>query len=247
MIPRILHHIWVGPVAMPAREQVFVTGWRRLMPDWRVMAWTEATIDFSASAWLRRAYAMRSWALVADFVRLDVLRRHGGVYLDADVQMLRPLDPLLTGAAFLGFQAEAASPEWRWGPEWVGNAVIGAEPGHWLPAEALALLQRRMGGEEQLGAFSGPGVLTAALQAHGLQPGAAMQVRDVRVHPLAAFYSDPAAPAAEAFAVHHWAASWVAEAQRWPLRKKLWQRAVRHLPGPAFAITRAQVARAKCG
>ena len=39
----------------------------------------------------------RNLAERADVLRYEILRRHGGVYVDVDVECLRPLDDLLTG------------------------------------------------------------------------------------------------------------------------------------------------------
>ena len=49
---------------------------------------------FSQSAWAARGWPSYG-AIVSDLVRLDVLEAHGGIYLDTDHVMLRPVDPLL--------------------------------------------------------------------------------------------------------------------------------------------------------
>ena len=80
------------------------------------------------------ANLLRQPAERADILRLELLHRHGGVYLDADFECLQPIDPLLEGVdCFLGLLDSGR----------VSNAVIGAVPGHGLLAKAMAEVQPR--------------------------------------------------------------------------------------------------------
>ena len=65
----------------------------------------------------RQAYAAKKWAFVSDYVRLHALYREGGLYLDTDVEVLRPLDEFLDNALFTGYEAN----------DFIMTAVIGAE------------------------------------------------------------------------------------------------------------------------
>lgn len=50
--------------------------------------------------WIMPIVARRSskkWAFVADWVRFDALVAHGGIYLDTDLELIRPIDELLIG------------------------------------------------------------------------------------------------------------------------------------------------------
>jgi mannosyltransferase OCH1-like enzyme len=131
----------------------------------------------------------------ADLVRIEVLYRDGGVYVDADVQLLRPLDSLLTLDAFAG---------WEDGT-WLCNAVMGSTPEH--PA-LLAALERMEWWLTNAAPPSGPRALTEAWQGRD----------DVTLLPTPVFYPyryDEPHRAGEDFtlnldtiAVHHWAKSW---------------------------------------
>ena len=80
------------------------------------------------------ANLLRQPAERADILRLELLHRHGGVYLDADFECLKPIDPLLDGVScFLGLLDSGR----------VSNAVIGAVPGHPLLAQAMAEVRPR--------------------------------------------------------------------------------------------------------
>lgn len=209
-IPRILHYVWVGPGPLPEDHRRYIEGWRRLMPDWRVMAWTDAEIDWS-QRYLQQAYATRGWNRISNYMRMHALQAHGGFYLDTDVELLRRLDPLRGARAVLGFQ------EARPGPSWVNGAVFGAEPGHPFVARLLRALAEEMPGWRRMGDGHGPGLITRLLRAEGLvrYTGAPQVVADVTLMPVDRFYPyhwtegfTPDCITPDTFAVHHWEAGW---------------------------------------
>ena len=48
------------------------------------------------------AYAYGKWAFVADWMRLNVIYRYGGIYLDTDMELLKPIDTFLENNLTLG-------------------------------------------------------------------------------------------------------------------------------------------------
>ena len=148
-----------------------------------------------------------SGAQLAGLVRLEALAQGGGVWLDSDVELYRPLTPLLGVAAFAGWEDHEVVPD----------AVLGATAGHPAIAACLGLaIERLLSGSTDWrtgpGAWgTGPGVTTTIL------PGR----DDVLLLPPGSFYpvhysqkkrADWAAVRKEtpwAFGAHHWDASWV--------------------------------------
>lgn len=95
LIPRIIHRVWVGPNEMPEEFQRYGETWREHHPGWEVRLWTDDNLPaFEDPGAPRRA---RSLTERSDVVRYEVLRRFGGVYVDADFECVRALDPLLAG------------------------------------------------------------------------------------------------------------------------------------------------------
>src|SRR5262245_53320466 len=81
VIPRVLHQIWLGEEPFPYERERET--WRRQHPSWKLELWTEA--DVPGDLELREvANRLRQPAERADILRLELLHRHGGVYLDAD-------------------------------------------------------------------------------------------------------------------------------------------------------------------
>jgi hypothetical protein len=191
---------------MPEAHRRYIAGWRRLMPDWQVMAWTDADLDWSVR-YVQEAYATRGWNRLSNYLRAWALHHHGGFYLDTDVELVRPLDPLLGEEAVLGFQCTEP------GPSMVNGAVFGARPGHPFTARLLRAYQQEMPGWRRMGDGHGPGLITRLLRGAGLGPysGAPQRVAGVTVGPVPWFYPydwresfTPECIRPETFAVHHW-------------------------------------------
>jgi mannosyltransferase OCH1-like enzyme len=211
MIPATLHYIWIGGTPLPDRFRANIETWRRHNPDFEIREWNEANLDWS-SHYMRAAYMFGYWSRVTNLARLQILQKHGGIYLDVDVEMLRSLRPLLDNACFVGFQDSGPN------ANWVNGAVFGAVPNHWFVDRCIERLLRTFSGVEKMDSRHGPGNVTQALVESGLDGfhERGTMVGDVRVYPRAAFYPyhwlepfDASKLTPETFLVHHWAHSWV--------------------------------------
>jgi hypothetical protein len=136
-IPRVLHRVWLGSEPMPEARVRMDVSWQVHHPDWEHRLWTDA--DLTSLGVSEQAIAKsRDASELSDLVRYHVLAQHGGVYVDTDLECVRPLDPLLRGTdAFAAFQAPGA----------VSNAVIGAVPEH--PALSCAVELARLALERE--------------------------------------------------------------------------------------------------
>ena len=105
MIPKIVHYCWFGG-KKPEYVKNCIESWRRLLPDWQFIEWNESNTDIQCCAFVKEAYEKGIYAFVADYFRVDALLRYGGVYLDSDVELLKPLDNLLDCEMFLGYESE---------------------------------------------------------------------------------------------------------------------------------------------
>lgn len=103
MIPKIIHYCWFGGNEMPKTAKTYIQGWKQRMPDYQFIEWNEKNYDISKCKFAEDAYYEKKWAFVTDYVRLDVVYEYGGIYLDTDVEVLRPFDDLLVHKGFMGF------------------------------------------------------------------------------------------------------------------------------------------------
>jgi hypothetical protein len=194
-IPRTIHRVWLGSEPMPAEHERFGETFARHHPDWGMQLWTDEDLrELEITAAERER--SRTPSELSNFVRYELLSRYGGVYVDTDVECLRPLTPLLRGIdAFAALE----------GPGRVGTAVLGSIAGHPAFARAARIARGTLG----LGAHSadanGPYFFSLILE----------QERNVAILGQQQFYpyrwNEPARrheAFPDAYAVHHWAGSW---------------------------------------
>ena len=101
-IPKVIHYCWFGGNPLPELVQNCINSWKKYCPDYEIIQWDESNFDISSNQYVAEAYAARKWAFVSDYVRLYALYHNGGIYLDTDVEVLKPLDCFLNEEAFTG-------------------------------------------------------------------------------------------------------------------------------------------------
>ena len=117
-IPKIIHYCWFGKNEMPKKTKKLIEQWKKELDDYEFIEWNEEKFNVeSSNEFVKKAYSLKKWAFVADFVRLYALKNYGGIYLDTDVQILKKFDDLLNEHLFLSYESDIT----------VCTAVIGAE------------------------------------------------------------------------------------------------------------------------
>lgn len=104
MIPKIIHYCWLGGNPIPAKLQRYIDTWKKHMPDYKIMQWDEKMLDINSCKWVRQACDQKKYAFAADYIRFYALYNYGGIYLDTDVQVLKPYDPFLPLHTMVGYQ-----------------------------------------------------------------------------------------------------------------------------------------------
>ena len=118
MIPKIIHFCWLSGEPYPPLIEHCINSWREKLPGYQFVLWDKAKADGIASEWVQEAYRNRKYAFAADYIRCYALYHFGGIYLDADVEVLKNMDELLVCKSFLGYDSTGA----------LEAAIIGAEP-----------------------------------------------------------------------------------------------------------------------
>lgn len=109
-IPKVIHFVWFGGNPLTPLAEKCVASWKKYCPDYEIVRWDESNFDVSQNQYCLEAYESKKWAFVSDYARLKVLVDHGGIYMDADVEVLKPLDRFLTEEAFSGFEDDKIVP-----------------------------------------------------------------------------------------------------------------------------------------
>ena len=110
MIPKIIHYIWFGNNLLGEKELTCIESWKEFCPDYEIVRWDESSFDTNKNRYCQEACEAGKWAFASDYVRLWVLVNHGGIYMDTDVEVTKPLDEFLSQQAFSGFETDAALP-----------------------------------------------------------------------------------------------------------------------------------------
>ena len=112
MIPTVIHYCWFGRGKKPKLAEKCIASWKKYCPDYEIIEWNEDNFDITKIPYIYEAYQVGKFAFVSDYARFDILYQHGGVYLDTDVEIVRPLDPILNKGAFMGCEIDP-SPDVR--------------------------------------------------------------------------------------------------------------------------------------
>ena len=111
MIPKTIHYCWFGRNPKPKLAEKCIKSWKKYCPGYEIIEWNEDNFDIaSAPLYVRQAYEAKKWAFVTDYVRLWALVNYGGIYMDTDVEVIKPLDRFLSHQAFSGFEDDSHIP-----------------------------------------------------------------------------------------------------------------------------------------
>ena len=109
-IPKKIHYCWFGRGEKNQKIKECMESWKKYLPGYEFIEWNEDNFDIGCNQYVKEAYENRKWAFVTDYVRLYALYHYGGIYMDTDVEVLKPLDIFLENKAFSGFEDEVYIP-----------------------------------------------------------------------------------------------------------------------------------------
>jgi mannosyltransferase OCH1-like enzyme len=222
LIPRVFHQIWLGNSSLPQRFERWADLWVSMNPGWRMQWWTDRHLpEMTNRQHFDQADRM---AAKSDILRYEICSRYGGVYVDADFEPLRPIEPILADVS--SFQADELDDR-------PCNAIIGCVPNDPFYRSVVEAIPEsiRLGGD--IVETTGPGLLKRVIGNYlgeGRQrvddPAPGVQGRRWRVESAdrqrqlhgfhwSVFYPyhyDQSElenqPFPDAFGKHHWTASW---------------------------------------
>ena len=99
---KIIHYCWFGPKKMGKLENKCLASWKKYLPDYKIIKWSEENVDLEECEFIREAYKQKKWAFVADYVRTKALYEQGGIYFDTDMEVLKKLDEFVDDTLVVG-------------------------------------------------------------------------------------------------------------------------------------------------
>ena len=206
-IPKVIHYCWFGGKPIPLQFKEYVESWRKFCPDYEIVEWNESNYDVKQNRYMYEAYQAKKWGFVPDYARLNIIYKYGGVYLDTDVELIKPIDRFLCDTGFCGMEG-------------VGivnlGGMFGAVTGHelireWMEAyKSLSFINE----DDTENLTPSPVYQTDLLTKNGLQRENIMQrINNMTIYPTDTFCPINGGALFEYFtdnthAIHHYAATW---------------------------------------
>ncbi|MCL2226111.1 MAG: glycosyl transferase [Oscillospiraceae bacterium] len=192
---------------MPPLAEKCIESWKRYCPDYEIKEWNERNFDVNYNEFVKQAYEAEKWAFVSDVARLYATYTEGGIYMDTDCELLKPIDEFLGLDAFSGFES----------PKLVPTAIMGSRKGHELFKELLDDYETRLFKLDNREYDMTPNTVTITnlLLERGLVLNNKLQnVANFTIYPTEYFCPQMSERGAfkfgeNTYATHHFASSWI--------------------------------------
>ena len=224
MIPKVIHYCWFGGKEKSPEVLRMIASWREKCPDYEIREWNEDNFDINRNVYTRQAYQMKKWAFVSDVARLYALVTEGGIYLDTDVEVLRPFDELLSARAFIGFE----------GSGHIGTSLIASERGNGFLKDFLDAYNDKVfiNKDNTLNESTNVGEITARFEKEGLIKNGQKQVLgDFVLYPTDYFapydyIAGKLNTTGKTYSIHWFAKSWIKHSKIRVWLSQLWHRII---------------------
>lgn len=209
MIPKIIHYCWFGTKPIPDDYQGYIDGWKKLMPDYKIVLWNEENSPMHLP-YLQAALKYKKWANLSNFVRIYALYHQGGIYMDTDMEVLKSLEEFRQYGSFLGLELGEKDDK----DIIVNNAIFGAEKGHPFIEKCMDFYLQHFDGRDSA-LDSSPYLVTRLLKEAGMHKYGQQNVGGVELFPKEYFYPyhitekfTQECVKENTFTIHHWGYSW---------------------------------------
>ncbi|HEY0092600.1 MAG TPA: glycosyltransferase [Flavobacterium sp.] len=214
MIPKIIHYCWFGGNPLPPLAKMCIASWEKYLPEYQVVEWNESNFPFDRYLFASQALDNRKFAFVSDVSRLHALVEMGGIYMDTDVEVLKPLDDFLHLPAFSGFEND----------DFVPTGIMASEKGGQWVRELLSYYDGRpfVNPDGSLEVVANTMIITKMM----IEKGFVMNNKFQELDDYVAFYpNDYFCPKSyktgrieyteNTHCIHHFAKSWVPARLKW--------------------------------
>lgn len=187
----------------------FIESWKKNCPDYKIIEWNEENFDTQLNGYTKMCYEQEKYAFLSDYARLWIIYQNGGIYLDTDVEILKPFDDLLDVEAFFGFENS----------EYVNTGIgFGAEKGNLLVKKMLEEYEPYLSGEN--GTTGCPILNTRTLCKAGLiRNGKQQHINKSVIYPKEYFNplestTGKLIKTENTYSIHWYSMSWLSSGQR---------------------------------
>ena len=102
---KYIHYCWFGGKPLPKLARKCLESWKKYLPDYEIICWSEDNCDFEECEFVKKAYEAKYYAFVADYIRTKAMCEMGGIYFDTDMEVIKDPTPLMKKCnSFLGVE-----------------------------------------------------------------------------------------------------------------------------------------------
>jgi len=148
-IPKILHFIWIGG-EFPAYLNFCLKSWKFHHSDWEIKIWQDSNINEIIDQSNINYNEIPNIGAKVDLLRLEILYKYGGIYVDSDFFCLKPIDDLIKLDFFISSECNYYY--------LVNNGIIGSTKGHIILDKMICDIKLNLSFQKKEGYFD---VLTA--------------------------------------------------------------------------------------
>ena len=84
-----LHRIYFGFDGKPDPYRGYLSTWSAQLPDYEIFHWNASNLPLDQCFFSKMMHELKDHAFLSDYFRWWILREHGGIYLDADIEIVR--------------------------------------------------------------------------------------------------------------------------------------------------------------
>lgn len=109
-IPKVIHYCWFGRGKQNDLIKKCIQSWKNVLSDYEIVLWNEDTFPYNEYPFAKQALKDKKWAFVSDVARLHALYYYGGIYMDTDVEVIKPLNKFLHHGFFSSYESDRHIP-----------------------------------------------------------------------------------------------------------------------------------------
>ena len=201
----------MGGAPLPKIAEKCIESWKKFCPDYEIKRWDESNLNIDINKYCRQAYNMKKFAFASDVLRFEILKNEGGIYLDIDVELIKPLDEFLSSEMICGFEtSNLINP----------GVLIGAAPNHKIVQELCEIYNAKEFVFNPQNQETVCNITTNKLIEYGLTANNTMQSFDLFKAYPAEYFSPKSLTDGKirktknTYAIHHFAGTWIGKKQK---------------------------------
>ncbi len=204
-IPKTIHTFWFSGDEKPEEYKRCIESWYKYCPDYEIIEWNSDNYDYKKNTFMEDAINSRKWAFASDYARLDVIWEYGGIYLDADIELTKPLEAYLGNKAFFIFDSNNN----------IDLALIASEKNNPIINEIREIYRGLRFDPNRMNEFVQPMLIGEVLKSKGVSLDGNMQMIDDNIFlprcyfsPLDFFVYEMLEDEREPIGIHHCNSGW---------------------------------------